>query len=502
MKDLIKRSWNTISGKNENVLLVCNAWILPLTFTFSYLLNVAFYYLGLASAEHPVRRYAFILGSVLFAVVCIWTFLHSLRHQKLSVVQWVFLSLIVVFFGLSFIFGLSTASTRSVMLRNAKTFCFFAAPAFLAGIVAAVRKTDDSFFGVLEKLSFFGLPAAAIYMTRALFNINSFAIERALGFLNYMSVAYSLMPMFLALLVQFSNGAPLPIPFTARHFKHSQLLRGIIIAIYWIALIATATRGMYVCVAVFCVLLVGSRLFRREPSKKAWLLSLALAAVLLFNMFIYAPPGMRAVSRMTGFVQNLLQGQFVTSDSEQDNLSDFLDDLIQANGGEQITNLPIDPSFTPDPDANVDVDVDVDTDANANTDANTTDGSIKITNRGTLYKLAFGEFVKNPLFGMGPGGYSVKYGLYPHNAFLEILCETGLVGCLIIFPLIFLALLKLGIAGWSDKNIWYIFIFMLTYILQINISGTVWNCPALLCALGYGLAMPLPKREKRLKSRR
>ena len=497
MKDLMKHGWNILSGKNEKVLLVCNAWIFPLTFTFSYLLNIAFYYLGLASTENPARRYGFILGSVLFAAVCLWVFFQSLRKQKISAIRWILLGLVAVFFGLCFVMGILNTSTHYVMLGNAKTFCFFAAPAFLAGIVAAVKKTEDSFFGMLEKLSFFALPAATLYTFFALLNCNPYKATRGLGILHYMTFAYTLMPLFLALLLRFADKAELPIPFTNRHFKRPQLVRGIMIAIYWIALIATGTRGMYICVTFFCLLLVISRFIHREPAKRACLLSLVLSALLLFNMFIYAPPGMHAVSRMSGFVQSLLNGKFNTTDTEGDDAFDLLTGTNQPSSNEQtndseqsdeeedqIIDYPDRPAL--DPDASTPPSVE----------------NIKISNRGTLYKLTFSEFVKAPVFGMGPGGYSGKYGIYPHNAFMEILCETGLVGCLILFPLLLLALIKLCIVGWTNKNIWYIFIFMLTYVLQINISGTVWNCPALLCTLGYGLAMPLPKRENRLKLRR
>ncbi len=484
-KDMMKRVCNFITGKDDRLLIACSKWVFPLTFSFSYLLNFAFYYLGLAFAENAARKYGFMLGCVLFACVCVWVFFHTVKRQRIGVARWILLGLVAAFFGGSFVLGLLNGSSRAVMLNNAVSFAFFVFPAFLAGIVAAVIKTGDSFFCSLEKLSFFALPGAVIYMFGALFNCNPFS-ARGLGILHYMTIAYSLMPLFFALLVRFADKEDLPIPFTTRHFRHPQILRGIIIAIYWIALIATATRGMYVCVAFFCVLLIISRWIRREPARRAWWLSVALAALLLFNMFVYAPAGMQAVSRMTGFIQNLMDGEFSTAEDGRDDMSDIIDDLVHAEGGEQIANRPSNPSAPSDP-----------SDPGEDKPEN-----IKIRNRGTLYKLALGEFIKSPLVGMGPGGYTVKYGMYPHNILLETLCDTGLAGSLFLFALILIAGIKLCIAGWHDRNIWYIMIFLLTYFLQVNISGALWNCPPLLCALGYGLAMPLPKRANKLRSRR
>ena len=560
MKKLLIQGWDLVAGKNEKLLDACSVWIFPLTFAFSNLLNLAFYYLGLAFEENAARQYGFIIGCVLFACVCGWAFFHVIKRNSMPAVRWILLSLVVLFFGGSFAMGLLTDSSRSVMFEYAKQFVFFAAPAFLAGIVAAVKRTEANFFCALEKLSFFALPAVVIYMNGVLFDCNPFNWGRDLGILSYMTLAYTLMPLFLALLVRFADGEKLPIPFTKRYFKRSQLVRGIMIAVYWVALIATATRGMYVCVAVFCVLLVISRWIRKEPAKNAWWVSFAMAAVLLFTMFIYAPPGMYAVTRATDFIEKLLQGQFVTSGGEREDIDDLLDDMILHEGGQQIANRPgestnpstepstapptepstapptepstapptepstapptepstapptepstappTEPSTAPPTEPPTEPSTAPPTEPSTEPTQPTESGidimeeNVQIGNRGTMFKLALGEFAKSPVTGMGPGGYKVKYGTYPHNIILEMLCETGLLGSMTLFLLVILAIVKLGIIGWKNKNDWYIMVFLLTYAVQANISGSLWNCPALLCALGYGLAMPMPKLEKKLK---
>lgn len=484
MKERAAAFWDIVMGRNEKILARCEDWILPLTFSFSNLLNFAFYYLGLAFAENPVREYGFILGTVLLAGVCLWTFLHLLRRQRIPVKNWILLCLVMVYFCGSFGIGLLTGYTRGTMLGYLKYFVFFGFPAFLAGIVAATRKREDSFFGILEKLSFFGLPGALIYMNGALFDCNPFNYGRDLGYIHYMSFAYTLMPLLLALVLRFADGEPMAIPFSKKNFRHPQLVRGLMILVYWVAVIASATRGAYMCIALFCVLLVISRLVRREPAKKAWLVSIAMAVVLLFNVFVYAPPGMKAVNRMTDFVESLMHGSFVTSERDSEGVDELIDELVQMGGDHQIANRPEGNGKTDRPE---DSEPGVPLEPGADMDGE----NVMIRNRGTLYKLAVKEFLKDPVAGMGPGGYTVKYGLYPHSALLEMLCETGVVGSLILLPLILIAIVRLGMAGWKNKNIWYILMFLLVYALQANISGSLWNCPALLCALGYGLTVPL-----------
>jgi len=71
------------------------------------------------------------------------------------------------------------------------------------------------------------------------------------------------------------------------------------------------------------------------------------------------------------------------------------------------------------------------------------------------YQLAFNLFKENPIFGIGPKGFrfycrTVKYdpkigfcSTHPHNFFVQISSETGLVGLIIFLYLFFFVLYKL-----------------------------------------------------------
>lgn len=49
----------------------------------------------------------------------------------------------------------------------------------------------------------------------------------------------------------------------------------------------------------------------------------------------------------------------------------------------------------------------------------------------TLYKAACKEFLRYPILGMGWQGFSAKYGNLVHNIYLQLLCETGVIGFLL-----------------------------------------------------------------------
>lgn len=55
------------------------------------------------------------------------------------------------------------------------------------------------------------------------------------------------------------------------------------------------------------------------------------------------------------------------------------------------------------------------------------------------------DFLENPIFGIGFGRFNLdgKYGRYPHNLFVELLCELGVVGTIAIIAIIIKPLIVL-----------------------------------------------------------
>ena len=72
------------------------------------------------------------------------------------------------------------------------------------------------------------------------------------------------------------------------------------------------------------------------------------------------------------------------------------------------------------------------------------DSSVRID----LYNIAFNLFQSNPIWGIGTGGYSrfashYDFRLYPHNIFLEIGSELGLVGLILFLIFVIMNIVKL-----------------------------------------------------------
>lgn len=470
MDRILYKVWNSRYGK----------YLLPLSFCLGNLVNVACYYLGLAFQDNIARQAAFIIGNVLFTLVAFAALLSVLRFGQLKLRSLLPLGAVLLFFAGCYIRALIRFGFTGAWIHSAGQFVFFSFPAFCAGVYAAATRQESSFFDILEQFGLFAAPAALIYLNGAVFNCNPFNWGRDLGILNYMTFSYTLMPFLLAMIFQFLEKKPLTL--FRRALKYPQRVRGLLIALYWIAIIAAGTRGTYFCVVGFCICLVVSSCLHREARKKSALLSAAMTFVLCFNIFVYAPQGF-GTSRMSIFLQGVSKGELVTTD-EDPKVSGKIDDLVKADGDHQIANRPETPS---EPDTPAEPDTPPQEDS--------AEANIQIGSRGTLFKLAFKEFQKSPITGMGPMGYTVKYGMYPHNIPLELLCETGLAGFVPLMLLILWAVMNLLRFGWKQKYVRYFFLFLVAYMVQANISGNLWYFSPLLCALGYGLALPNRKCE-------
>lgn len=464
------------------VLQNCRKWLMPFAFCTAGAASFALFYLGLAYVENPVREYGFIIVSVIAAVLTGLNFLYLVfKEKKVSVWRIIVLFGVLALFFACFAIWYLNFGTKGELVSRAEQFAVFGVSALLAGVCVAAWETEHEAFANLEAVAFFYVPAALIYVNGALLRCSPFNGGHNLGIINYMSFSYALLPVLLSLLFRFSEKAELRFPFTKYSFKRPQLVRGLMIALFWIAIIAAGTRGTYFCVAIFCICWAFSSFIHKEPEKKRVLgLSAAMITVLLFNVFVYAPSGM-AVGRMDMFVEGIKNGEIVTAKQSEEITKDVIDALVEENSGGQLINRKEDSQ-----------------------DAEFLEESIgahnyKIGNRGTLYKLAWREFLKSPVTGMGPGGYAVKYGMYPHNAILEILCETGIVGGVLFLGMTVWAVIRLLMIGAKRKDCRWAVLFLIAFAVEANISGSLWNCPALMFALGYGIVCPRVKENLPVK---
>ena len=345
-----------------------------------------------------------------------------------------------------------------------------AVPAFLAGACGGAWRAEEQFLPLLERISFVLIPASVIYLVGAVFQCNPYNYGANLGIIGYMNFAYTLMPFLMALWFRFVAGADMKTPLSGKHYRRPQLVREWMIALFWLSIMATGCRGPIVCSVVFFGLIFLDSCIRRRAIKRTSVVSAAAVGVLCVSLFVITLPGMGRLSNtMPAFLEGLANGQLTTSSHADVLTEEDLDSLVNTPAQQE---TPSDTEQTP-PEQAQDPEEEVD-----------------LGNRGTLFKLAWKEFRNAPITGMGPLGFTEKYDMYPHSALLELLSETGIVGCGLLLALLILAAIRIFFR--SSHNLEMLF-FLLPYGVAANISGTVWTCAPLLFVLGYGLA--LKKKE-------
>lgn len=97
------------------------------------------------------------------------------------------------------------------------------------------------------------------------------------------------------------------------------------------------------------------------------------------------------------------------------------------------------------------------------------EGFVEGGGRGDFLLAGIDQFLSHPVYGVGYGRFFVfnQYGYYPHNLFIELLCETGLVG--------FSIAMALGVyAAIKNKKVLKPFLLLwLAYFLRSMISGDI-----------------------------
>ena len=457
------------------------AILFALAIPFSYLCNILFFYIGLCFEANTARSVLFILFNIGFALACGLFFLYSLRRRMFAWGGLIPLGIVLLFFAGSFLASLLLFGRTSDWTGILLQFICIAVPAFLAGACGGAWRAEDQFLPLLERISFFLIPASVIYLVGAVFQCNPYNYGANLGIIGYMNFAYTLMPFLMALWFRFVAGADMKAPLSGKPYRRPQLVRGWMIALFWLSIMATGCRGPIVCSVVFFGLIFLDSCIRRRAIKRTSAISAAAMGVLCISLFVITLPGMGRLSNtMPTFLEGLANGQFTTSSHVDVLTEEELDSLVETpekppvqqetpSGTEQTP--PATEQEPPEP-------------------AQDPEEEVNIGNRGTLFKLAWKEFRNAPITGMGPLGFTEKYDMYPHSALLELLSETGIIGCGLLLALLILAAIRIFFR--SSHNLEMLF-FLLPYGVAANISGTVWTCAPLLFVLGYGLA--LKKKE-------
>ena len=100
--------------------------------------------------------------------------------------------------------------------------------------------------------------------------------------------------------------------------------------------------------------------------------------------------------------------------------------------------------------------------------------------------------MKNPIFGNGIGSWPILMNFrdepgYPHNIFIEIAVELGLIGLVLFITLIMFAIRKLSLYNYLCNNLLKMMIFLIFCFLFLRtlVSGEINDHRAFFAILGF-----------------
>lgn len=378
---------------------------------------------------------------------------------------------LLIFVGAFVLFGKSAAKSIDLLMQ----FGCFCIPAFIFGIDCMLHRREFSLFKTLDIISVLYIPFVVLCIYTMLSSNNVSGIITSVGEFNYMNIAYILLLPLAFLVVSF---VLLPerlfLSLHAEFFrKSSSIICFGLTILFWYVILGTGTRGAMACVFGLLVFLMIWTAFSRNKTNFLRSIIAFFAFVLLFVLVVFVIKSdylSAATSRVNYFFNNLLQGEFKTSSIQAVGRND-LDKIIvmppDSLGENESTDLPV-----------------LQGKYEAQQDT-ALDPSVLIMNREQLYYAAWREFLKSPVFGIGPMGFSVKYDRYAHNIFLEILCDYGIVGALLIFGCIVVLAIRLLKSATNNILKSAMLALLVCMNLPLLFSGTFITWPSFWFFLGY-----------------
>lgn len=100
--------------------------------------------------------------------------------------------------------------------------------------------------------------------------------------------------------------------------------------------------------------------------------------------------------------------------------------------------------------------------------------NLVINLRTDIWNAAIEYILYKPLFGYGIGFFTVDYGIYPHNIFLDIALSFGVVSSFILIFILFRSIIEVIMLRDKEQKVLLIVLFVIS-IIPLSLSLTLWQ---------------------------
>ena len=360
-------------------------------------------------------------------------------------------------------------------------YIVFIIPVYFIGICIILNgeKADIAFMKYYKYIALLLSPFFVFYLIRMTFPENPIVNYSNFGLLDYMSMGYFILPIFLGSFLEWALLSE------TRKDKILSILSGVLC---FICIICTGTRGAILVTICFALLLFIYAIICKQNIKKIFLFMAFIIFVNIFAQYVWQPTGSRFGKK---FIDDITYSKVVETYKESGFLAEGSAESREKQSAEFIEARSIILQYA------------VENDLTYAQSVKKALKEIKMGNVENVYKgkiadsvlhelyeleeedlmtlsrkplieISIMEFNKNKLFGNGCYHYINKYTYYPHNAICELMCDTGIIGTMFFVSSIISILILTRKLLIKCKNIAIMLIFTLSYTPSYLISGSVY----------------------------
>jgi len=448
-------------------------YFLVLVFANTILFQTVLFYLGINFVWNTVKQAIYAIAVVAYAIVSVMFIgkkIFDNEYYKPTALKCI---VIIGIAGLlictSFIsFGISTQTIWVI-----GQFVLFCVPSALWGMNVGSHFNGKAIFLSIERAGIVMIPITVMYISQALLKASPFE-HLSIGAIGYLTFGYGLLPFFYASVINFvSNETAFASVAKLSKNKCSRIVRPVVILLFWTGITCTTGRGAILSSLLFFGFLAVYLIIKRSMCKRIIIVGASCLAVLLAFQLLSIEPVSDRFSYVD-VIDSVRSGHFSTA-REEAVVSQNIDALISSDT-KPTNSTSIDNPEVPEIDISY--------------------VKAMIVDRGSLYRLAWGEALDKPVTGLLPLGFTVKYGTYPHNVILELLSDLGLiVGGIITLFLVLCAIQLLFLLIKGPREVAYFIAFLGGMAASLMASGSVWNAPILCFCVCFSIAIDMGQQK-------